>query len=260
MKLAISGKGGGGKSTLAAAFSLLLATRGARVIAVDMDPAGNLASSLGLSRKEKERIIPISRQVDLIEERTGARVKEYGQVFRINPHVSDIADRFAVMHEGVAFLALGAVPSGGGGCACPENTLIRALVADLILSRNETLIMDMEAGVEHLGRATASGVDILLVVVEPSQGSVDCARRIVFMAREIGLSRILIVANKVKGEREKEFLAKAFPGKELFGLIPYSEKIRDADREERSVLQGLDRETLSGFEDILTHLEEQIIS
>jgi CO dehydrogenase maturation factor len=260
LKLAISGKGGGGKSTLAAALSLLLARRSARVIAVDMDPAGNLASSLGLSRKEKERIIPISRQVDLIEERTGARVKEYGQVFRINPQVSDIADRFAVMHEGVALLVLGAVPSGGGGCACPENTLIRALVADLVLSRNETLIMDMEAGVEHLGRATARGVDVLLVVVEPSQGAVDCARRIVPMACEIGLSRILIVANKVQGERDKEFLAKAFPDKELFGVIPYSEEIRAADRESRSVLQGLDPEILSRFEAILTHLEAQIIS
>ncbi len=255
MKLAISGKGGGGKSTLAAALALLLARQGRKVMAVDMDPAGNLASALGFSRKEKEGIIPISRRVELIEERTGARVKEYGQVFKINPEVSDIADRFAVTHQGVALLVLGAVPSGGGGCACPENTLFRALVEDLVLRRNEALIMDMEAGVEHLGRATARGVDMLIMVVEPTRGSADCARRMIPMAREIGLSRPLIVANKVKDPADEEFLKKEFSDMGLLGTIPWSEKIRAADRDERSVIDNLDRETLSGFEAILSHLK-----
>ena len=151
MKIAISGKGGVGKSTFAAALSLLLARQGRQVLAVDADPDSNLAASLGVSAADRRRIVPIARQVALIEERTGAKVSQFGQVFKINPEVSDIADTFACRHNGVALLVLGAVERGGGGCACPENVLLKALVSELVLRRNEALVMDMEAGIEHLG-------------------------------------------------------------------------------------------------------------
>ena len=175
LKLAISGKGGVGKSTLAAALATLLAEKGGRVLAVDADPVANLATALGIPAAAQAQIIPISQRKALIEERTGAKVKQYGQIFKINPEVSDIADTCAYRHNGVALLVLGAVKQGGGGCACPESVLLRALVQDLILHQNDALIMDMEAGVEHLGRATARGVNTLLVVVEPGQRSIDCA-------------------------------------------------------------------------------------
>jgi CO dehydrogenase maturation factor len=255
MKIAISGKGGVGKSTLAAALALLMARQGRKVLALDADPDSNLADCLGISREEQKRIIPISKQAALVEERTGAKVNQYGQVFKLNPEVSDIAERYAFMRDGVALLVLGAVDKGGGGCACPENVLIRALVTDLVLYNNEALVMDMEAGVEHLGRGTASGVDTLIVVIEPGQRSIETARRVIRMADEIGLKNIRFVANKVANAEDEQFIRDAFPENALLGVIPYSEEIRSADRTGMSVLDGLSKEMLAKFASILEELK-----
>ena len=257
MKLAISGKGGVGKSTLAATLAILLARRGHKVLAVDADPDANLASALGFNAAEQEKIVPISKQIDLIEERTGAEVKQYGQIFKLNPEVSDIADTYATLREGVALLVLGAVEQGGGGCACPENVLLRALITDLILYKDETLIMDMEAGVEHLGRATAKSVDTMIVIIEPGQRSIDTARRILRMAEEINLPNIRFVANKITDQSDEAFITKSFPDQELLGIIPYSEEIRGADRNGCSVLDQLSHEMVSKFEGILDNLKFQ---
>jgi CO dehydrogenase maturation factor len=254
MKLAVSGKGGVGKSTLAAALALLMARRGWKVLALDADPDANLAATLGIPEEKRNQIIPISRQVDLIEKRTGAKVKQYGQLFKLNPEVSDIADGYATNHEGVALLVLGAVEQGGSGCACPENVLIRALVADLILYKNEALVMDMEAGIEHLGRATAHGVDAMLVVVEPGLQSIECARRIEKLSREIGLKNVQFVANKVNGNQDETFIGKAFPERRLLGTIPYCESIRQNDWNGRSALDGLEETTIKVFEGIINKL------
>jgi CO dehydrogenase maturation factor len=254
MKLAVSGKGGVGKSTLAAALALLMARRGRTVLALDADPDANLAATLGIPEEKRRQIVPISRQVDLIEKRTGAKVKQYGQIFKLNPEVSDIAGSYAVNHEGVALLVLGAVEQGGSGCACPENVLIRALVADLILDKDEALVMDMEAGIEHLGRATAKGVDAMLVVVEPGLTSIECARRIETLSHEIGLANVQFVANKVNGPPDEQFIKRTFSGRDLFGIVPYCEAIRQNDWNARSVLEGLDEKTIGVFEDILNKL------
>ena len=238
-KIAISGKGGVGKSTLAAAMSLLLARRGTKVLAVDADPDANLAACLGMTEDAQKAIVPISRQIALIEERTGAKVKQYGQMFKLNPEVSDIADNYAVTHSGVSLLVLGAIEKGGSGCACPENVLIRALVSDLVLHNDQALIMDMEAGIEHLGRGTARGVDAMVVVVEPGQRSIDSAHRIIAMADDIGLKNIKFVLNKVASSGDEDFVRGALAGREVLGVVPFCEDLRRVDRNGKSVLDGI---------------------
>ena len=260
MKLAISGKGGTGKSTLAAALSLLMAGKGWRVVAVDADPDGNLAAALGASPEEASRIIPISKQKELIEERTGAKVKQYGQMFKLNPDVSDIAEGFGTNVKGVTLLVLGAIEAGGSGCACPESVLIRALVSDLVLHRKDALIMDMEAGIEHLGRATAKGVDTLLVMVEPSQRAIDSAHRVARLGAEIGLRDIRFVANKIASPADEEFVRASLVGHDIVGVIPWSEEIRQAERRGAGVVKGASQELLGCFQGILEKLRLPAVS
>jgi CO dehydrogenase maturation factor len=247
VKIAISGKGGVGKSTIAASIALMLAQKGIRVIALDADPDANLAAALGIPGVVN--IKPISKEIALIEERTGAKVNQYGQVFKLNPDVSDITERLAYKHNGVELLVLGAVKKGGGGCACPENIFIKALVNDLMLYNNETLIMDMEAGIEHLGRATVTGVDVMLIVVEPGQRSLDCAENIIRMSKEIGLSKFVIAANKITSDSDKAFIAERLPETKIF--LPYSETIRNADRDGVSALDGMEEEQRLVIEEII---------
>ena len=258
MKIAISGKGGVGKTTLAAALSLLLARQDRKVLAVDADPDANLAAALGISEEQQRTIVPISQQVALIEDRTGAKVKQYGQIFKLNPEVSDIADKYATIHNSVALLVLGAIEGGGTGCACPESTLIRALVTDLVLYKDDALVMDMEAGIEHLGRGTARGVDSMVIVLEPGQRSIDSAHRVIRMAGEIGLKNIQLVANKIYGQEDEKFIRDAFPNYDLLGVIPYSEQFRQSDRNGQSVLDNLDSALLKNFENILKKLEAKV--
>ncbi|OVE82161.1 hypothetical protein BVY04_01890 [bacterium M21] len=255
MKLAISGKGGVGKSTLAAAFSMMMAQRGRNVLAVDADPDANLAGALGMTREEQDKIIPISEQKALVEERTGAKVKQYGQMFKLNPEVADIADTYAYKQKGVSLVVLGAAEEGGGGCACPESVLLRALVTDLVLFKDDALVMDMEAGVEHLGRATVRGVDVLLIVVEPGQNSIDCANRVIRMAAEIGLTNVQIIANKVESPEDEAFIRKALPECPFLGAIPYVSAIRRADRDGQTILDAVDADLTAKLEEMLNKLE-----
>ncbi len=239
MKIAISGKGGVGKSTIAAILSLELAARGERVLALDADPDANLASALGMPDELQRSIKTIQNQVELIEERTGAKVGVFGQMFDLDPKVDDVADKYATHYRGVDLLVLGAETVGGSGCACPENAFIKALVDNLVMERNQTLVMDMEAGVEHLGRATAQSVDLMLVVVEPGKRSLDCARHIRKMAADIGLRNLKYVGSKVDGPQGVEFLAREFE-EDLICCLPYSDAVRRADRDGVSPYDAMD--------------------
>ena len=250
MKIAVSGKGGVGKSTVAAAIALILAERGQRVLALDADPDANLAAALGIPGAMK--ITPISAEIALIEERTGAKVNEYGRVFKLNPEVSDLTDKLAIKHKGVELLVLGAIrKNNGNGCACPESTFVKALVNDLVLYKNETLVMDMEAGIEHLGRATAMGVDVMLIVVEPGQRALDCAASVIRMSKEIGIKSFAIVGNKVTSEDDKRYIANGLADMKVSAFLPYSEGIRGADRDGLSALAGMGDEERSIIEGLI---------
>lgn len=209
MKLAITGKGGTGKSTIAGVMAHLLQQEGFRVLAVDADPDANLASALGIPPEQASAIIPISDQRELIKERTGANPKEFGQLFKMNPTVGDIPERFCVDYRGIRLLVMGAVRKGGAGCACPESVLLKSLLSEIILERREAVIVDMEAGIEHLGRATAGSIDRMLIVVEPGHRSIETAEKIIGMGKEIGVRYFSIVGNKIQKEEQKIVVEKA---------------------------------------------------
>ena len=231
MKIAISGKGGVGKSTVAGTLARLYAADGNRVLAIDADPDANLASAIGVPPEILKQIHTIAGERHLIEERTGARVREFGQMFKMNPEVADIAERYAVRHAGVDLLVLGAVERAAAGCACPESVLLKSLVMHLVLKRGETVILDMEAGIEHLGRGTATGVDLMLAVVEPGKRSVETAHRVHDMSAALGIRRFGVVMNKSLAPAEDSaWMAAEFGEDRLLGVVPYDSRIAEADR------------------------------
>src|SRR5271157_1745026 len=191
LKIAVSGKGGVGKSTLAAALCRIFSGKGKKVIAIDADPDSNLASALGLPQELLSKIRPLAREAALIQQRTGAIPGRAGQMFSLSPEVADIAQKYGLEYSGVSLLVLGAVKSGGGGCACPENVFLRKLIRHLVLRDDETVVVDMEPGIEHLGRATAQGVDAMIIVLEPGTRSRETARRIISLSKDIGLENKL---------------------------------------------------------------------
>jgi CO dehydrogenase maturation factor len=227
MKLAITGKGGVGKTLLTALLTKEFSRHGYSVLAIDADPDTNLASALGFPNPDD--ITPISEMKELIEERTGVKPGQSGSMFKLNPKVDDIPDKYAQKHDGVRLMVMGKVKRGGSGCYCSENTLLQALMAHLLVSRNEVVLLDMAAGIEHLGRATAKSVDKLIVVVEPGKKSIETAVRIKKLAQDIGLVNIVAVGNKIRNAADKTYLTNSLPGFEFIGFIPYDTAIIDAE-------------------------------
>ena len=222
MKLAVVGKGGVGKTTLVGLLAYESTARGYRVLAVDSDPDANLATTLGFP----DPVAPLAEEEALVAERTGS-----GGFIRLNPHVEDIPSRYTVERNGIRLLVLGGIRGGGKGCACPANVLLKALLAHLLLRDDDLLLLDMEAGIEHLGRGTARGVDALLLVVESDRRTIETAERILGLAREIGIERILAVANKVRDDEELAEIERALPGGiPIIGTIPYLDELRIAAR------------------------------
>ena len=230
MKLAITGKGGVGKTTLTALLAQTWADLGRQVLAVDADPSPCLAGALGFPAELRSQLRPIAEMDTLIEERTGAKPGTTGGFFTLNPRVDDIPERFSVLHRGVRLLEMGSVDMGGSGCICPESAMLKTLFTHLLFRDDEVLLLDMYAGVEHLGRATVDFVDAMLIVVEPTRRSLGTAAQIRKLAQDIGLTRLFLVGNKVRNPDEHRFLQGEAADLPLLGVLPADLRVQEADR------------------------------
>jgi CO dehydrogenase maturation factor len=254
MKLAISGKGGTGKTTLASILAHMFRKDGYRILAVDADPDANLAAAIGVPPEWQDKIRPISAQRQLIKERTGANPREFGQLFKLNPEVSDIPDDFAIDIQGIKLLVMGAVQKGGEGCACPENVLLKSLLSEIILHRNEVVIVDMEAGIEHLGRSTAASIDKMLICIEPGSRSIATAKAIMRLGEEIGLHDFGIVGNKILNKNQESWIRDQFEADIFLGFLPYSVTIQEADIRQKPLFDVLDKSLSTAFQHIYQQL------
>lgn len=222
MKIAVSGKGGVGKTTISANLAKLFALKGYNVYAVDADPDSSLGLSLGISERELAEIKPVIEMREFIGDIAGD-----GALYTLNPLVNDIADKFSLHIGGIKFLRMGGIKQGGSSCYCRENTFLRAIVNSLLLDTKDVVILDMGAGIEHLTRGTSQGVDIMLIVTEPGKSSVQTARIVENLANELGVKEVKFIANKVRTEKEEAFINENFKLTELLGVVHYDEAISE---------------------------------
>jgi len=257
MKIAISGKGGVGKTTLAGVLARMLADQGRKVLAIDADPDANLSSAIGLPKEDLERLSPIAAMTSLIEERTGAKKGTYGAMFKLNPKVDDLPDEMGVTYQGVKLLLLGCIPQGGGGCFCPENILLKNLVRHILVQREEALIIDMEAGLEHLGRGSTGYVDALIIVVEPGQRAMNTARQIKKLGEDLHIKNTMIVGNKVTSDEDRRIIEESLPDFPILGHMSFNPRVIQADREGKSPYD-IDEKIKDEVRAILEEMEKRL--
>ncbi len=259
MKIAISGKGGVGKTTLAGVLARTLSAQSETVLAIDADPDSNLASAVGVPLDLLTNITPLAEMTHFIEERTETKKGGYGSIFKLNPKVDDIPEKFSIDYKGVKLLILGSVPQGGGGCFCPENVLLKNLLSHLFIQRNETVIVDMEAGLEHLGRGSTSYVDAFIVVVEPGMRSIQTALQIKKLASDLGIKRVFVVGNKVQADEDRQVITENLDDFPILGLMAYNPKVLEADRKGVSPYD-IDEQIKDEVDTILKNLRNQFTS
>lgn len=228
MKIAVTGKGGVGKTTFAATLARLYAEEGKHVLAADVDPDANLGLALGFPEELLDSIVPITKMRKLVQERTGAN--DDNKFYKINPKVDDIPDTYSKTCNGVKLLVLGTVDTAGSGCVCPEHVMLKAVLSSLTYRKDDVVILDMEAGLEHLGRGTAANMDQFIVVVEPGARSVQTYVNVKRLAADLGVRQVRVVANKVRDRRDEDFVRSAVPPEDFLGCIHYNPEIMDADR------------------------------
>jgi len=259
MKIAVTGKGGVGKTTLTSLLAYSCVDLGYNVLAIDADPSPCLGASLGFPADKLAGLSPIAKMDELIYERTGAEPGTTGGYFKLNPRVDDIPDRFSVVHRGIRLLELGAVELGGAGCICPESAMLRSLITHILLRRDEMVLLDMYAGVEHLGRATADAVDAMLIVVEPTARSLATAAQIKKLAQDIKLPNLYLVGSKTAGEEDRDFITAHSPGLEVMGFIQDDARVREADRLGKN-LHDLAPELASVAREIVVAVRDRLVS
>lgn len=234
MKIAVTGKGGVGKTTLSATLARLYAEENRSVLAADVDPDANLGLALGFTQEELDSITPISKMRDLVEERTGASSDNMGKFFRINPKVDDIPDKYAKTCNGVKLLVLGTVETANSGCVCPEHVMLKRIISHLMIQNDDVVVLDMEAGLEHLARGTTEDMDQFIVVIEPGARSVQTYKNVKRLAMDLGVTKVNVVANKVRNEADEQFIRDNIPNEDLLGMIHYNEDVINADRQGKS--------------------------
>ena len=235
MKIAVTGKGGVGKTTLTSLLAFAYAAKNNTVLAIDADPSPCLGDALGFPTELLKAIRPIAEMEDLIMERTGAKKGTYGGYFKINPRTDDIPDKYSAFHRGIRLLELGAVELGHEGCICPESVLLKSLVSHILLYRNEVVLLDMYAGVEHLSRATTDAVDMMLIVAEPTARSLGTASQIRDLAGGLHVQNVYLVGSKVENQADKDFITQNSPGLQVLGYISSDPAVREADRTHQPV-------------------------
>ncbi|MHC4267297.1 MAG: ATP-binding protein [Planctomycetota bacterium] len=255
MKIAVSGKGGVGKTTLTASLAKLFADDGSKVIAIDADPDTNLAAALGV--KDADKIIPLVELKELVKERTGSTSDEFGKFFKLNPTVNDLPEKYSISSDGMRLMTLGTIKRGGSGCACPEGVMLKALLNHLILQRDEVVIVDMEAGIEHLGRASIRAVTALIVVVEPGKRSIQTAFQVKKLAADLGIKTVYAVGNKIMNDTHNDFIKKELKDIPLLGTISYNKKLIDSDLQGKAAYSD-NEQLLSEVGEIITRLKECI--
>ena len=228
MKVAVTGKGGVGKTTLSSTLARLYADEGRTVLAADVDPDANLGLALGLTQEEVNAIVPVSKMRELVMERTAAN--ESNTFYKLNPQVSDLPDKLAKDINGVKLLVMGTVDTGGTGCVCPEHVMLKALISSLVFRRDDVVVMDMEAGLEHLGRGTASMMDRFIVVIEPGARSIQTYEKVKKLAADLGVTKVDVVANKIRDAEDEAFIRANIPAEALLGFMHYNPEVIDADR------------------------------
>jgi len=262
MKIAVAGKGGVGKTTVAGTLARLLGRDGLRILAVDADPSYTLWSALGIPPEVADTIVPLTENADLVEERLA--IADVGPtstgVFKLNPIVDDLAEKFAIIGpDNIRLLVAGTVDTGGSGCMCPSATLLKSLMRHLVIGTDEAFIMDMDAGIENLGIGTTRGMDALLVVAEPGRRSLDILGRIKTLAGDIDVGNVYAVGNKVATPEDEEMIRRRVEkeGIPLLGIVPLDETIRAADRKG---LAPIDLDENSPGMLAIKQIKEQLVS
>lgn len=251
MKLAISGKGGVGKTTIASALIKALAEKRSIVFAIDADPDACLASAIGIPDQEALSIKPVVEMKDLIRQKTGG-----GTFYVLNPKLDDSIENYCYKHGNIWFLRMGDVKKGGSECYCRENTFLNALVSSLLLDKDEAVVMDMGAGIEHLTRGTAKGVDMMLVVVEPNKNSINTAYRVQRLAGDLGIKNIKIIGNKISSEKQKEFIEKSFRDGDVLGFIKFNDRLWASSMDSEDVMKS-GGELLEQIREICQKIEKE---
>jgi CO dehydrogenase maturation factor len=253
MKIAISGKGGVGKTTIAANLSKIFAENGYKIFTIDADPDANLATTLGIDSKESEGLKPLVELEEEIEEMNAGG----GSLISLNPKVDYILDDYAYNLGNIKFLRMGEAKQGGSECYCKENSFLRSLVESLLIDKDEVVVLDMGAGIEHLSRGTAGDVDCLIIIVEPSKVSIETAETVKKMAADLKISKVKIIANKVHNDQAKEFIKNNFHADDILGYIPFMQSIiNSAMKQEKE--DEIEEVLRSSMEDIYNNILSEV--